>query len=572
MNAPDTFRPVPVTRARRLRDMLVSPQLEFLMEAHNGLSARIVKEAGFKGIWGSGLTISAQFGVRDNNEASWTQVVDNLEFMADASDLPILLDGDTGYGNFNNMRRLVRKLEQRGIAGVCIEDKVFPKTNSFIGGERQPLAEIDEFCGKIKAGKDSQLDDDFSIVARVEALIAGWGMEEALKRAEAYRLAGADAILMHSKLSRPDEILTFAREWAGRSPIVIVPTKYYSTPTDVFRKAGISTVIWANHLVRGAASAMQSIAKEIFESETLVNIEDRVATVDEIFRLQDADEYTEAERIYLTSSQAPRAAVVLAASRGAGLEALTEDKPKVMLPVAGKPLLRWLVDSFKKQGVNDITVVGGYRADAIDTAGIKLAVNARHAETGELASLACAIDTLRDDTVIAYGDLMFRSYILRDLLDSDADFCVVVDSSATTPEGEGLAQTSSTTRDLAFCSSADTRDLFGQRVTLQRVAPTVNPIEPQRVDGQWVGLLSVRGKGLARMQALVAKLRERKDFDKLDMPALLNALVAAGETVEVVYVHGHWRNVNDLDDFRRAGDFAHAQAPYALGGISNGEV
>ncbi len=194
------------SRAARLRRMLTSSDLEFLMEAHNGLSARIVREAGFKGIWGSGLSISAALGVRDNNEASWTQVVDVLEFMADASDLPILLDGDTGYGNFNNMRRLVRKLEQRGIAGVCIEDKQFPKTNSFIDGERQPLAEIDEFAGKIKAGKDSQTDPDFSIVARVEALIAGWGMDEALRRAHAYADAGADAILMHSKLSRPDEI------------------------------------------------------------------------------------------------------------------------------------------------------------------------------------------------------------------------------------------------------------------------------------------------------------------------------------------------------------------------------
>ena len=137
-------RPSPAAPAAA--DAARATQLEFLMEAHNGLSARIVREAGFKGIWASGLAISAQFGVRDNNEASWTQVVDMLEFMADASDLPILLDGDTGYGNFNNMRRLVRKLEQRGIAGVCIEDKQFPKTNSFLNGERQPLADIDEFC------------------------------------------------------------------------------------------------------------------------------------------------------------------------------------------------------------------------------------------------------------------------------------------------------------------------------------------------------------------------------------------------------------------------------------------
>src|SRR6202171_2468430 len=177
------------TRSAKLRQLLQSAELEFLMEAHNGLSARIVREAGFKGIWASGLSISAQFGVRDNNEASWTQVVDMLEFMADATTIPILLDGDTGYGNFNNMRRLVRKLEQRGIAGVCIEDKQFPKTNSFLNGERQPLADIEEFVGKIAAGKDTQQDANFCIVARVEALIAGWGVEEALGRAG--RLWGA---------------------------------------------------------------------------------------------------------------------------------------------------------------------------------------------------------------------------------------------------------------------------------------------------------------------------------------------------------------------------------------------
>src|SRR5271168_1860710 len=299
--APGAPETAGATRSAKLRQMLLSEQLEFLLEAHNGLSARIVREAGFSGIWASGLSIAAQFGVRDNNEASWTQVVDVLEFMVDASDLPILLDGDTGYGNFNNMRRLVRKLEQRGIAGVCIEDKQFPKTNSFLNGERQPLADIAEFAGKIAAGKDTQTDANFSIVARVEALIAGWGMEEALRRAEAYRVAGADAILIHSKLSKPDEILTFAREWAGRGPLVIVPTKYYSTPTNVFRLAGISLVIWANHLIRASTSAMQAVAKEIHASETLVDVEDRIASVNEIFRLQDADEYAAAERQYLAT-------------------------------------------------------------------------------------------------------------------------------------------------------------------------------------------------------------------------------------------------------------------------------
>src|SRR5882672_2685708 len=541
------------TRSERLRQMLLSDQLEFLMEAHNGLSARIVREAGFKGIWGSGLSISAQFGVRDNNEASWTQVVDMLEFMADASDLPILLDGDTGYGNFNNMRRLVRKLEQRGIAGVCIEDKQFPKTNSFLNGERQPLADIEEFAGKIAAGKDTQHDPNFSIVARVEALIAGWGMEEALRRAEAYRVAGADAILIHSKLSKADEILTFAREWAGRLPLVIVPTKYYSTPTEVFRNSGISTVIWANHLVRSAVSAMQSVAKEIYESETLVNVEDRIVPVNEIFRLQDADEYSAAERLYLSAAAGSRAAVVLAASRGRGLEAITTDRPKVMLPIAGKPLLRWLIDGFKKEGINDITVVGGYRADAIETAGIKLVVNERHAETGELASLACAVDALESDTIISYGDLLFRSYVLRDLGESKAEFSVIVGS---LPTGAG----NRTVRDFVYCSRGDDRGLFGTLVLVEHV--TSAPDAARETHGRWIGILNVSRRGLVKLKSVLAELRVRPDFDTLDMPALLNSLIAHGAAIEVLYVHGHWRGVNDLEDFRRAVDFAHAQTPY----------
>ena len=550
-------RGITLSRSAKLRQMLLSDQLEFLMEAHSGLSARIVREAGFSGIWASGLSISAQLGVRDNNEASWTQVVDVLEFMADASDLPILLDGDTGYGNFNNLRRLVRKLEQRGIAGVCIEDKQFPKTNSFLNGERQPLAEMDEFAGKIKAGKDTQTDSNFSIVARVEALIAGWGMDEALRRAEAYRQAGADAILIHSKLSRPDEILQFAREWAGRGPLVIVPTKYYSTPTDVFRQAGISTVIWANHLVRSSTSAMQSVAKEIYENQTLVNVEDRIVSVNEIFRLQDADEYTAAESLYLSAAGTSRAALVLAASRGKGLEAITADRPKVMLPIAGKPLLRWLIDGFKKESINDITVVGGYRADAIETAGIKLVVNQRHAETGELASLACAVDALQTDTVISYGDLLFRSYVLRDLVESTADFSVVVDSSLSGSHNQ-------TVRDFAYCSGDDDRGLFGQQVLLQRIssgADAAAAVSSDPAQGRWIGMLNVRGPGLAQLKAVMTRLRSRPDFDTLDMPALLNALIADGAAIEVQYVHGHWRGVNDLDDFRRAGDFAHAQTP-----------
>ena len=197
-----------LSKAQLLKKEINSKELSFLMEAHNGLTAKIVEQSGFKGIWASGLSIATALGVRDSNEASWTQILDVLEFMSDATSIPILVDGDTGYGNFNNFRRVVSKLCQRKIAGVCIEDKQYPKTNSF-QKKYQKLADIDEFCGKIKAGKDTQDNSNFSIVARVEALIAGWGIGEAVKRADAYHKAGADAILIHSSKDNANEILQF---------------------------------------------------------------------------------------------------------------------------------------------------------------------------------------------------------------------------------------------------------------------------------------------------------------------------------------------------------------------------
>ncbi len=279
--------------------MLDSEEPAFILEAHNGLSAKIGEEAGFSGLWGSGLAISASMGVRDSNEASWTQVLETVEFMTESTTVPLLLDGDTGYGNFNNVRRLVSKLEQRDVAGVCLEDKLFPKTNSFINGDLQPLADVKEFSGKIRAAKDAQRDPDFCVVARVEALIAGQGHDEALRRADAYREAGADAILIHSKRSTAEEILRFCQSWDNACPVVVVPTMYSSTPTQTLVDAGISLIIWANHMVRSSIGAMQQTAAEIFEAQSVQGVESSIVGVAEIFRLQNVNELKEAEKRYL---------------------------------------------------------------------------------------------------------------------------------------------------------------------------------------------------------------------------------------------------------------------------------
>lgn len=533
-------------KTTKLKQLLFSKGLEFLCEAHNGLSAKIVEEAGFKGIWGSGLSLSAAMGVRDNNEASWTQVLETVEFMCDATSIPILLDGDTGYGNFNNVRRLVQKLENRGVAGVCIEDKLFPKTNSFLRGGRQPLASIDEFSGKIKAAKDAQRDDDFCLVARTEAFIAGWGLAEALKRAEAYCQAGADAILIHSKLAKPDEVLAFKQEWGDRSPVVIVPTKYYATPTEVFREAGFSVVIWANMILRSAITAMHTIAAQLKREGSLINVEDKIVPVKEVFRLQGDEELEQAEKLYLPKTAGETKAVILAASRGEGFDILTQAKPKAMLEVGGEPLLARQVRTLQEVGVKDITVVRGYQKEVIQLPQLRYVDNDAYETTKELVSLAKGLQGLEGPALIAYGDILYKKYIPTLLLQEEGNFVIAVDSE--------WKQSSNHKRyaDFVACDIPYRRTLLDHPVYLQEMH---SELEAARINGEWIGLWYVSQTGMERLQNALQELSHREDFAGMRFASLFNALVLKGEKIKVQYIRGHWLDVDDLADLATAHTF-----------------
>ena len=537
----DDARAAPASKATRLSALLRAPALSFIMEAHNGLSAKIVEEAGFEGIWASGLSMSAALGVRDNNEASWTQVLEMLEFMADATTIPILVDGDTGYGNFNNVRRLVQKLCQRGIAGVCIEDKLFPKTNSFIG-ENQPLADVDEFCGRIKAGKDSQSDDDFQIVARVEALIAGWGMAEALRRAEAYHGAGADAVLIHSKKATADEITGFCEAWGGRAPVVIVPTMYHRTPTQAFRDAGVSMVIWANHNMRAAVSAMRQVSKAIRESESLVAVEEEITPVREVFALTGQAELAAAEARYLAAAGGHRA-ILLAASRGGKLGPLTEQRPKCMIDVRGEPLLQRLVRTLNRSGVGEVTVVRGYRKEAIDIPGIEAVDNDRYDETGEAASLACASDRLQGPCVISYGDILFRRHVLDGLLAADGDIVTVVDARRRVDASRAPDRAV----DWVRCSRPFTGGyLDDERVTLEAIWSDAAGAETAH--GEFIGLTRLSDDGAALVRGVLDAMAEDGTLDGADLPDVFARLIAQGAAIDVLYITGHWLDLDDAFD------------------------
>jgi phosphoenolpyruvate phosphomutase len=517
-------------KTTQFKQLLHSGQVEFLLEAHNGLSAKIVEESGFKGIWGSGLSISASLGVRDSNEASWTQVLEVLEFMSDATSIPILLDGDTGYGNFNNVRRLVRKLEQRSVAAVCIEDKLFPKTNSFIAGEQQPLADLEEFSNKIKAAKDAQLDSDFCVIARVEALIAGWGLTEALKRADAYHRAGADGILIHSKLPAPDQILAFMREWKNTGPVVIVPTTYFNTPTSVFEESGISIVIWANHLLRSSLSAMQLAAQKIHRDRSLAAVEADIVPVKEIFRIQDDAELRAAEKKYLPARQTTSTKAVLLASQK--LAQLNGNGQSAAAPYPDALILSRLVSQFNDAGIKEIILVGGNGLVDSQIPGLKVIDKIDDSGQGEIASLLTALQHINGTMIISRADTLYEKHILLNLQNEPGDIVLVKDVEL---------KAKSRLREPAVCLEAAAVKLGD----LPSNGDHRFGMKSDKAGDGWVGLCKLSPAGAELLLDAIRAPSSRPRIQMMDIPELFDYIGQQHVPTSNFYISGHWQRIGD---------------------------
>ncbi len=288
------------SRGKRLKDRIAATGLAHVMSAHSPLSARLAEEAGFDGLWASGFEFSALMGLPDVSLVSMTQHLDMVRAMVEQVMLPLIADIDTGFGNALNVIHAIEQYERAGAAAVVIEDKSFPKVTSLIAGGRQELVRIEEFQGKLDAAIKTRRDPDFLVIARTEALIAGLGEAEALKRAMAYQEAGADMILIHSKQKTPDEVESFVRAWTGTAPIVIVPTAYPEMNDERIRRLGkIQMVIYGNHAIRAAVTAMQQAFAQIRRDGGIHNVDKTIVSVDEIFRLQNMDGVKKNEKQFL---------------------------------------------------------------------------------------------------------------------------------------------------------------------------------------------------------------------------------------------------------------------------------
>ena len=287
----------PDVRLKSLRRLINAKPVVRILEAHDGLCGLIIenqeilkgdKREVFDGMWSSSLTDSTSKGKPDIEAVDLTTRLQDLNNILECTTKPIIFDGDTG-GKIDHFVFTVRTLERHGISAIIIEDKVGLKKNSLFGTDViQTQDTIEGFCNKIKAGKASQITDDFMIIARIESLIAGKPVSDALERAFAYVQAGADGIMIHSKNKSGEDIkefcLAFRKQYA-HVPIVVVPTTYDHIYESELCDWGVNIIIYANHMLRAAYPAMMNVAKTILENERALEVRELCMPIKEILEL-----------------------------------------------------------------------------------------------------------------------------------------------------------------------------------------------------------------------------------------------------------------------------------------------
>jgi len=275
-----------MNNSENLRKVLESKSIVKVCGAYDSMSAKLVEIYGFDAVWAGSFAISAIHAVPDASILTMTEFFDAASNMAETCKIPVIADCDTGYGGPSNVSHMTKKYENAGIAAICIEDKTFPKQNSLLKNGQNDLISEKEFVAKIIAAKEAKQDEAFTVIARIEAFISGMGLEQALKRAYAYEKAGADLILIHSNKITPEEIFEFSDSWKGSTPLVVIPTTYYSVNVDELIEHKIKMVIYANQTLRAAHFALSKLLGQMTDANNMSQFQNQMSSMDDIFKLQ----------------------------------------------------------------------------------------------------------------------------------------------------------------------------------------------------------------------------------------------------------------------------------------------
>ncbi len=550
--------------ATKLRDLLRRPGLVKAVGAHDALSAKLVQEAGFDAIWASGFGISAALKcIPDASFITLTEQLDVERNMVEAVGIPIIADCDTGYGNALNVMRTVTDHERAGIAAICIEDNVFPKRCSFYAGVRRELVPIEEHCGKIKAAKAAQTVTDFMVIARTEALIAGWGQEEALKRAEAYARAGADAVLIHSKSPTFDELNTVARKWSGRVPLVVVPTIFDGVTATELEEAGFKIVIYANQVIRAGIKAMRDALAVIKHDTRPGAVNDRIVSLNEVYELVGVPQMEEDERRFLPVGGEQITAIIAAAGFEKQLLPLIEDKPKCLLDIKGRTILERQVAALNECNIKDIVLVRGYKKEAITLPNLRYYDNDRYEETGDLFSLFCAEREMKGRCLFLYGDIIFDTAVLQKLLKSQADITLVVDLAWYDQRQRGLPNPA-IKPDLVMLQTPPGGSYLSRYVLPEeenRVLKIGQDLPHDLAHGEFIGLAMFSDQGIEAFTRAYREARETYEkkgfheagtFLRASFTDMVQELIDTGHKVSSVPIFKGWVEVDSFEEYQQA--------------------
>ncbi len=547
------------SKASTFRALLGSQPIVRIVGAHHGLGARLIERHRFDGIWASGLEIATAHAVPDADILTMTEHLTAAQAINDATRLPVVCDCDTGYGNASNVMHMVKKYEAAGLAAVVIEDKRFPKVNSFIPG-RQELAPIEEFVGKIEAAKAAQQTADFMVFARLEALIAGWGIQEALRRADAYAKAGADGLVVHSKAPKPDEVFTFAKRWQGGIPLVVIPTTYYEVTAEELSARGFRMVIYANHGLRAAIRAMDEVFRVIHETGSTAAVEPRIASLTEVFDLQGMVDLAEEEKRFLKRERVQ--AIIPAAGdhrdQQPGLRELLADRPLCMLEIAGETLIERQMGLLRSAGVTDIHIVGGYLHEQIRASGASVLVNPDYATCRTAHSIMLARGQMPGGAkcLIVYADILFDRQIVDRVLESPHAITLVIDRAYQTLPFRKKQLDLVIVDDPA--KGATTR-----RLELNAFKPVTRigkRIDPRLASDEFIGMALIREEGFRELSRAWGEARathgrrpfyEAASVEQASFTDLLQCLIDRGTPVVGMEIEHGWSEIHSLEDYGR---------------------
>jgi phosphoenolpyruvate phosphomutase len=559
------YRITPDERRRKLREIIGQKGFVRMIEAHSGLSALVGETARierdgqiveYDGFWESSLTDAATKGLPDAEIVGNPSRLHTIDEILNVTSKPMIVDGDTG-GSAAQFEYFVRTLERLGVSAVIIEDKMFPKRNSLDASARQVLEDPEVFAQRIFRGRAARITDDFMVVARLESLIAGLGMEDAFRRAKEYIEAGVDGIMIHSKSDSPDRILAFAdaydeccKPFGHRPVLVCVPTTY-NLITDVeLAQHGFNVIIHANHLLRSSYRAMLQAAEMILVGDRGFESEALCAPVSSVFAQVGFDQVKDKDREY---SRVQRLSMIIPA---AGRDPVFMETPKALIDISGQPILAYQLDSIRKVGIGQVAVVRGYKGERFDEfsdeGNLVFHTNAHYAEKHSLYSLFCAEEEMEHGFVIAYSDILFNEEILRRLIVTEADVVLAVDNTYRYHEHEVDKKL-----DLVISHgrrSAHYRRLHPARLT--RITRIGKNIDVETADYEFVGLayFSEEGARILRkvyhdcLVTVDGPFHEAESFALAGVTDLLQEVIDRGFVVHGMEFYHGWMEIHKRED------------------------